>query len=56
MMGDQLHDHDFDGGSLIDIARTESISKVVDLVIATASEQTLDASLEHAEALLGVGL
>ncbi len=51
MMGDQLHDHDFDGGSLIDMARTESIAKVVDLVIATASEQTLDASLEHAEAL-----
>ncbi len=51
VMGDQLHDHDFDGGSLIDMARTESISKVVDLVIATASEQTLDSSLEHAEAL-----
>lgn len=51
MVGDQLHDHDFDGGSLIDMARTESISKVVDLVIATASEQALDASLEHAEAL-----
>ncbi|CAN5265909.1 hypothetical protein BH10CYA1_BH10CYA1_36280 [soil metagenome] len=51
LIGDQLHDHDLDGGSLIDMARTESISKVVDLVIATASEQALDSSLEHAEAL-----
>lgn len=50
--GDQLHDHDFDGGgSLIDMAMTDSISKVVDIVIATASEQALDSSLEHAEAL-----
>ncbi|HEY9730878.1 MAG TPA: alpha/beta fold hydrolase [Drouetiella sp.] len=49
--GDQLHDHDFDGGSLIDLARTDSISKVVDIVIATASEQASDSSLEHAEEL-----
>ncbi len=52
---DQAHDHlqepDLEGTSLIDLARTESISKVVDLIIATASEQTIDDSLEHAAAL-----
>ncbi len=53
--GENLDDHavddDFEGGTLMEIALTDSISRVVDIVIATASEQSLDASLEHAKAL-----
>lgn len=53
--GENLDDHavddDFEGGTLMEIALTDSISRVVDIVIATASEQSLDASLEQAKAL-----
>jgi hypothetical protein len=52
---DQLNDHDLDGTSLVDLARTESIAKVVDLVIATASERTLDDSLEDDASLSEIG-
>lgn len=50
-VGEPLHDNDLDAGSLIDLAKTESISKVVDIVIATASERASALSLEQAAGL-----
>lgn len=64
----ELHDESFDateeswddgetsGRSLLNLARTDSISKVFDIVIAAASEQSLDSSLEHARALSELAL
>lgn len=44
------------GRSLVNLARTDSIAKVFDIVIAAASEQSLDASLEQARALSELAL